>query len=249
MVFRRGKGTTPDNVKFLYPDFFRYGAASTKPYTKIKSLMSAVYFALDKSYDNDGDFIREFFDGLTDSELLLCKQSLYELSSHQILEQYLKDDDLFLDIRDVIDMLEHIFNCHIYTFTKEAKNKNATMIIPRYKDVYLSYKIKYPKCIFIYENYGLTADAKYTNPNYEVFGTSEAKNFDRSDKICKLYRKLYRSCFSQYINGKKLKKIPRNVVLSLAPIKQSFDYNGKVRFLLCNSKEYGNILSPSVNFT
>lgn len=68
------------------------------------------------------------------------------------MEKLFNDQKSYLDPRRWIRLLEHFYTCNINIFTRNKKNKNASLMIPIHYGPYLKYKPLYEDTIFILEN-------------------------------------------------------------------------------------------------
>lgn len=68
------------------------------------------------------------------------------------MEQMFKDENVYMDPRRWIRLLENTYKCNIQVFSRLFKNENAELVIPYHKGPYLRYKPIYEQTLFILEN-------------------------------------------------------------------------------------------------
>lgn len=157
----------------------------------------------------------------------LCKQELYDFSIKQIIEK-LKDNNVYLDPKLFIHLLEEYFECNIFLFTQ-----NDDMILPTHTQAYYKTRNRLP-CIYIYEHIGSESDAaKY--PQCEMIVRFNKKNGELeqqfSYKDAKSIRKLYKLLRSSYaLNNPIPETIGLDNITTKVEVKnQVIDSYGKTR--------------------
>ena len=136
----------------------------------------------------------------TDEYANLCKQELYDYSIEEIKSE-IKNNNIYFDPKKYIRILEYMFNCNIYIFSRLEKD-NDKLIVPRHIQTY--YKNQNDnKCVFIYEHLGSESD-KAKIPQCEIickwnknlkdgFKYSFENNEEISVGILKIFNKLNES--------------------------------------------------------
>jgi hypothetical protein len=97
------------------------------------------------------DYVKEVRQDLrTNTNIALCKQTMYDFTSEEIKE-IIENDDKYFDPYYFIPLLEHEYGCNIYVFKRDKTGSN--LIIPRnLQSYYKTYKSK--PCVLIYEHMG-----------------------------------------------------------------------------------------------
>ena len=87
------------------------------------------------------------------------KIKLFEIASQENPELTLdemkntfEDENMYMDPRRWIRLLEHTYKCNIQVFSRLFKNENAELVIPYHRGPYLRYKPVYDRTLFILEN-------------------------------------------------------------------------------------------------
>jgi hypothetical protein len=87
------------------------------------------------------------------------KIKLFEIASQENpdltldeMEKMFKDENVYMDPRRWIRLLENTYKCNIQVFSRLFKNENAELVIPYHKGPYLRYKPIYDQTLFILEN-------------------------------------------------------------------------------------------------
>ena len=121
-----------------------------------------------KNLNNDKDALFAYIYTLrekmaTDEYSNLCKQELFDYSIEEIKSE-IKNNDVYFDPKKFIRILEYMFNCNIYIFSR--LDNEDKLVIPRHIQTYYN-SYNNDKCIFIYEHMGSESD-KATYPQCEI---------------------------------------------------------------------------------
>jgi len=163
-------GTLPTNIENLFtiidPDpnfeYVRKGVYKNK-----NSFINVVMEALNDEteiLDIDGvdarqDALNEERMSFTKKDIVsLCRQELYDVDAKEIINM-LKNPDIYFDPKLFVHILENVFDCNIFLFTK--KLMDGEMTLPRHVQAYYKNCNK-KRCIYVYEHMGSTSDrSKY----------------------------------------------------------------------------------------
>lgn len=98
----------------------------------------------------------QFRDALGSPErAALCRQEMYDFDISQI-QEIIGDKDVYLDPKLFTSLLEEVFNCNIYVFSR-LNTSTAQLTLPRHLQAYYK-KRRETKSIFIYEHTGSVSD-------------------------------------------------------------------------------------------
>lgn len=135
----------------------------------------------------------------TDEYANLCKQELYDYSIEEIKSE-IKDSKIYFDPKKYIRILEYMFNCNIYIFSRLENDDK--LIIPRHIQTYYKNQNN-NKCVFIYEHLGSESDkaiipqceiiCKWNKNLKDSFKYSFENNEEISIGILKIFNKLNES--------------------------------------------------------
>jgi hypothetical protein len=236
-------GKLPSNIESLFTlisqsttaEYVRKGVARNE-----HSFLNCVMEALD--YETDILAVdknkREAFlrskrvELATKANVSLCRQEMYDVTPDKIIEM-LKDPHIYLDPKLFIHLLEDVFGCNIFLFSK--KNVEGDMILPRFSQAY--YKNKNDSvCVYIFEHMGSESDhAKY--PQCElivkynsVTGGEAQDNFTYAES--KAIRNIYSRLRKAYALDKQITEKDISTLIFNEHIKikaQVIDSYGKTR--------------------
>jgi len=85
------------------------------------------------------------------TDFSIASQENPDLTLDQMSELF-HNQDIYLDPKRWIRLLEYYYQVNIYVFSRQGKNKTSTLMIPNHKGIHLKYKNNYPKTVFILEN-------------------------------------------------------------------------------------------------
>ena len=139
-------------------EYYRQGALKTK-----NTFISCVLTALKLLKDDTEEFVNKTrLDFATIDLASSCKQEMYDYTIQDILNK-IKDLEEYFNPDFFIHLLEVKYNCNIFLFKRDAENPEGILHIPRHIKGYFKTRVKFDKCIFIYEHNGIESDnAKYT---------------------------------------------------------------------------------------
>lgn len=137
--------------------YLRVGSHRTK-----SSFLDCIITALeitDISYitdtDDRNDRLAEVRDDLATAEFAaVCRQEMYDSTIDEIISQ-IKDPNIYLDPRKFVSLLETVYNCKIYIFTKT--DPDGEMALPHHSQAYYA-RDRHVRSIAIYEHMGGEAD-------------------------------------------------------------------------------------------
>jgi hypothetical protein len=72
--------------------------------------------------------------------------------SVQDMRALFEDEEVYMDPRRWVRLLENTYKCNIHVFSRVFKNENADLVVPFHTGAYLQYKSMYDRTIFIIEN-------------------------------------------------------------------------------------------------
>ena len=249
-------GTLPENIARFFEiidplgTYYRTGMSRTK-----NSFLECVMDALDI-----GEFSKDPVNASERMEYVknerkklielagtgLCRQEIYDSSTEEI-QKYVADPEFYLDPSLFIRLLEEMYNCNIFLFTKRIEG--GEMSLPRFTQSHLKYKTDNP-CIFIYEHMGAASNmAEY--PQCELIIKNITKNqsmysFESTDmvsiKVKRMFNKIRRSYQLKQAIPETVFPLNKNILFET----QVIDPSGKCRMLDCKykGKEVSIIVSP-----
>ena len=188
---------------------------------------------------------------------------MYDFTIEEIKKK-INDVNEYFDPQYFTSLLEHVFQCNIFVFTRARTSKDANLTLPRHSQFF--YKRNYDRpCIFIYEHWGLKADTN-TYPYCELITSYLVKDLSKTVPVyynhpynwtmCENIRKYY----DQLRQGYSLnEQIPDTVfhlydlteVNDFDIIGQGIDSYGKCRMIVVRieqSKFVTLLLSPMPPF-
>ena len=147
-AMKRNLGDIPLNLKYFFQTFYkdeidseflRMGAIKNSSDSNAHSFLSCVKTATGKNIP-----IKRFY---------IALQENYDLSITD-MKQMFRDENVYMDPRRWIRLLEYHYECNIVVFSyRNNPNYTATYIEPRHKGPYLQYKPLYRDTIYILENH------------------------------------------------------------------------------------------------
>jgi hypothetical protein len=179
------------------------------------------------------------YKNITNYDKLIVASQENPGESPQQMKEILSDKEQYLDPRKWIRLLEVVYNCKIYLFSRGKDEKNAIFETPNHKSCYLRYKSKPLNTIFIYEHYGNETDSS-TYPHCELIVKWD-KSYQPSDKdaiqysfigkIPKEFEKFENKIIKQYYYNKySIESITKFTIPSIFKLKSQFvDNYGKTR--------------------
>lgn len=161
-----------------------------------------------------------------------CKQEMYDFKVSEI-KQYILDQNRYFDPRYFISLLESMFGCNIYVFTRN-NSTSGELLIPRYKQGYYKRSVSRPT-VLIYEHIGSTSNhAKFPRceliVKWQVNDSENIQyNYPFSSRIVKGIDDIYHKSIETYILDKKLVQTSFTIPRELPIIEQGIDSYGKCR--------------------
>jgi len=232
----------PDNVKKIFSileldtnkSYIRKGVVRTT-----SSLLNCILNSqnidniLQVGNDELPNFIQKYRKSLSSViNATLCKQEMFDYSVDEI-RQYIYDTDKYMDPSLFTSMLEQIFECNIYIFSRLSAGDKGEIILPRHSQGYYKFDRKLPS-IFILEHIGSKSDnAEY--PQCELIGrldsiANEASYiFDYDEPIADKIRDLNDMKRASYSLTKE--NTLTNWDDKIKVIAQMIDTNGKCRLI------------------
>lgn len=180
--------------------------------------------------EREGELLRIRKDMSRKDNISVARQCSYDISPKQ-LRKMVKNGDVYMDPKRVVQLVEKYFHCNIYLF-----NKEKMMFLPDHLQSYYTYRRTAPS-VFIYENYGSESDkAKYPQCELIVkWNTLKSDDtqyvFANDDNISGKIQKIFSVLRQSYALNKKIYPIvfPLNDTVKI--IEQRIDTYGKTRQL------------------
>lgn len=144
---KKNLGFIPLNLRFFFQTFyvgdteceFLRMSAIEKSNSSFHSFLSCVQTATKKNIT-----IKEFY---------IALQENYDIDLDE-MEKLFRDENIYMDPRRWIRLLEFYYQCNIVVFSYHNNNNHfATYVQPRYKGAYLQYEPLYENTIYILENH------------------------------------------------------------------------------------------------
>lgn len=163
----------------------------------------------------------------------ICFQEYYDQSVDEMYKN-ISDENIYLDPRKNVRLLEEEYQCKIYIFSR--KDVDGFMVIPDNIHGHLYYKNKWEKTIILFDHNGSESDhAQYnrcelvTRWNADNFSDNNTIVFDTKEQFIELIDGLYKELSKTYIGNDHIKPfvLPKNLNID----SQGFDPYGKCRFL------------------
>lgn len=176
--------------------------------------------------DNQVAYLQKERERLVNYELAVCKQEWYD-KPLEFLRMKILDQTTYLDPRDVIRLVEHVYNCECIILTR-SKEGFLDVFRPPYSKYHVQYNFSRPK-IYIYEHWGSESDMA-TTPRCELLLVDETV----SPAISQVYDLVQRF----FIDGKRV--VPQKMA-EVSIDSQLVDQFGKLRGL--NLSSGGTVLT------
>jgi hypothetical protein len=147
--------------------------------------------------------------------------------SETFLRRLLERRDLYMDPRKWIRLLEEVYQCKIYVFSRKKKSMNVELMIPNHKFNHLSYKLN-RIVLFLYEHYGNEKHAQY--PRCELIIKMMQENKEYTFTNSRQIRSLYDNSVKHYsYSSQSISSIPLYSLPTLPFTSQVIDNYGKSR--------------------
>lgn len=180
----------------------------------------------------------QFRDELTSKErAALCKQEMYDFDISQI-QNIISDKDIYFNPKLFTSLLEEVFNCNIYVFSR-INTSNTQLTIPRYIQAYYK-KQREAKSIFIYEHTGSISDhSEYPRCEliikWRIQGGDEediSYYFDYRSKVSKEIKNIYDNLKKAYALNLEISDTILPIEnKSITLLEQGIDSYGKCRMI------------------
>lgn len=245
-------GVLPDNLKsmFLFFDGYRgrnfgrsglgiRGSKSSFLECVMKALKVGIFDSDETLSDAEIDLeVRNERRRLAEKAIQtgICFQEYYNQSPDEIYKN-ISDENIYLDPRQNVRLLEEEYQCKIYIFSR--KDVDGFMVIPDNIHGHLYFKNKWSKTIIIFDHNGSESDhAQYnrcelvTRWNADNFSDDNTVVFDTKDQFISLVDSMYRELSKTYIGNQLIKPfiLPKKLDIEY----QGFDPYGKCRLLTVN---------------
>jgi hypothetical protein len=175
------------------------------------------------------------------------KQELYDKDISEIIRMT-ADENLYLDPKLFIHMLETAYNCRIYIFHRPKNSLNGELIIPRHIEGYYR-ETSDKKNIFIFEHFGSESDNS-SEPRCELIvkvektdrvvvdepSNSMTMAFDYDSSVAKGINGIFKRLNRSYILNKEVEEIYFPININDV-VSQQIDTCGKTRCLNIRYKE------------
>lgn len=168
----------------------------------------------------------------------ICRQEFYDSTTEEI-QKMVRDENIYLDPKLFIRLLETYYNCNIFIFTRDHGNEGGKMVLPRFSQSYLKNENTDP-CIFIFEHMGATSNmAEYPQCELIIKNVDNKQSFYSflgNDLVSIRTKKMFNKIRIAYKDNKVIKEtiFPRHD--SLKFISQVIDPSGKCRMLYSTFK-------------
>lgn len=239
-------GTLPQSIKNFFENieydenftYVRKGVYDTK-----NSFIDCVIEGVtEKSVKNATDSLRTRTGFSKEAKYAaLCRQQMYDFSIEEI-QSILEQGDLYFNPLFFVNLLEKVYNCNIYIFSrKKNDNTNAEIVLPRHLQSLYTDKND-NKSIFIYEHWGSKADAA-TYPRCELIVRWETRSkgedavsysFDSNSVVSKGSKIIYNKLKASYALNTQIPEIDFPFFKNNPSIKftgQGIDSYGKTRMI------------------
>jgi len=157
--------------------FYRKGVSNSE-----SSLLECVIEgSFDAKLDIDDEeerllYLYEERDKLSSPELIASgRQEMYDYTNQEIIDN-INDTNIYLDPSLYINILENIYDCNIYVFTRRKWQTDATMTLPRFTQSLYKTKRR-SKSVFIYQHMGSKSDHA-TQYRCELIVKGQKNNLD-----------------------------------------------------------------------
>lgn len=234
-------GTLPSNIQKLFDiseNDKKYYYVRKGVFRTTSSFLECIIEAVDinkiiklTNLDSRQKFLNNIRLSLAIPELAsCCRQELYDLSEIEIIN-LIKDPNVYFDPKLFIHLLETVYNCNIFLFTRT--NLGGELSLPRHLQTYLKNKSN-KTCIFIFEHIGSESDnsqypqceliIKYNNENKNEEPTY---NFKYNSIVSENTNYVFNQIKKSYILNKQI--IDANFNFRIIPQYQVIDKYGKTR--------------------
>lgn len=170
-------GRLPRNLNIYFTSiqtgFFRKGV-TTSPSSFLECILTSLGMMPDK---NKEEFVLTERGNLLNYNLSISKQECYDLSEDEISNE-ISNELVYLSPKKYIRLLESVYNCKIFLFTRNSDYPLGSMIVPRHKELYLTFQKKFDRCVLIYEHKGSEMD-KNPFPQCEYICKKDKSVFDQ----------------------------------------------------------------------
>jgi len=105
---------------------------------------------------------------MLNSGIALCKQSMYDFTSEEILAKLQSNSNAYINPRLFHALVEKIYEVNIILIQRGRDDDTGTFVLPHHKNIYLTQGMVYKKTMMVYEHFGTDAEKFLRTPHCEL---------------------------------------------------------------------------------
>ena len=105
---------------------------------------------------------------MLNSGIALCKQSMYDFTSEEILSKLQSNSNAYINPRLFHALVEKIYEVNIILIQRGRDDDTGIFVLPHHKNIYLTQGMLYKKTMMVYEHFGTDAEKFLRTPHCEL---------------------------------------------------------------------------------